>query len=184
MKAADADILIIPGYKNSGPDHWQSRWEAKLSSARRVVQDEWSKPERDAWTARVAEEANKAEKPLFLVAHSLGIAATTLALPQIEKPIAGGFFVAPPDLANPALRPKHMMTFGPWSREPLRFPAITVASRNDPFSSYETAEETAAAWGSLLIDAGEAGHINTDSGHGPWPEGLMVLATFLKRLRA
>ena len=38
MKAADADILIIPGYKNSGPDHWQSRWQAKLSTARRVEQ--------------------------------------------------------------------------------------------------------------------------------------------------
>ncbi|MGO8657408.1 alpha/beta hydrolase, partial [Rhizobium ruizarguesonis] len=35
MKASDADILIIPGYTNSGPGHWQSRWEAKLSTARR-----------------------------------------------------------------------------------------------------------------------------------------------------
>ncbi|MGO7423684.1 alpha/beta hydrolase, partial [Rhizobium ruizarguesonis] len=39
MKASDADILIFPGYTNSGPGHWQSRWEAKLSTARRVEQD-------------------------------------------------------------------------------------------------------------------------------------------------
>ncbi|TIM62907.1 MAG: alpha/beta hydrolase, partial [Mesorhizobium sp.] len=26
MKVRDADILIVPGYTNSGPDHWQSRW--------------------------------------------------------------------------------------------------------------------------------------------------------------
>ncbi|MWC39023.1 alpha/beta hydrolase, partial [Brucella abortus] len=26
MKVKDADILIIPGYTNSGPDHWQTRW--------------------------------------------------------------------------------------------------------------------------------------------------------------
>jgi serine hydrolase len=36
MKTSDAEILFLPGYKGSGPDHWQSRWEAKLSTARRV----------------------------------------------------------------------------------------------------------------------------------------------------
>jgi predicted alpha/beta hydrolase family esterase len=34
-----------------------------------------------------------------------------------------------------------------------------------------------------LIDAGEAGHINADSGHGPWPEGTMVFAKFLSQLK-
>ena len=33
MKVKDADILIVPGYTNSGPDHWQTRWQAKLSTA-------------------------------------------------------------------------------------------------------------------------------------------------------
>lgn len=27
MKANQLDILIVPGYKGSGPDHWQTRWE-------------------------------------------------------------------------------------------------------------------------------------------------------------
>jgi hypothetical protein len=58
MKASDADILIIPGYTNSGPGHWQSRWEAKLSTARRVEQAEWTKPVREDWIARIAEEVN------------------------------------------------------------------------------------------------------------------------------
>jgi hypothetical protein len=26
-----------------------------------------------------------------------------------------------------------------------------------------------------VVDAGQAGHINVDSGHGPWPEGLGIL---------
>ena len=39
-----------------------------------------------------------------------------------------------------------------------------------------------AVWGSFLVDAGESGHINADSGHGPWPEGTMVFAQFLGRL--
>jgi uncharacterized protein len=33
-----------------------------------------------------------------------------------------------------------------------------------------------------LADAGLSGHINSESGHGPWPEGLMRFATFLKPL--
>jgi predicted alpha/beta hydrolase family esterase len=44
MKAADADILIVPGVNGSGPDHWQTRWERKLSTARRVEQADWDSP--------------------------------------------------------------------------------------------------------------------------------------------
>ncbi|MGE6743145.1 RBBP9/YdeN family alpha/beta hydrolase [Allorhizobium pseudoryzae] len=184
MKASDADILIIPGYTNSGPSHWQSRWETKLQTARRVEQAEWSKPVRDDWLARVAEEVNASTRPVVLVAHSLGVPTAIHAIPHFRKPIAGAFFVAPPDVANPAIRPKHLMTFGPYPRDPLPFPSLTIASRNDPFGSYEHADDITNAWGSLLIDAGESGHINAESGHGPWPEGTMVFAKFLAGLKA
>jgi predicted alpha/beta hydrolase family esterase len=90
--------------------------------------------------------------------------------------------VAVPDVANPAIRPKHLMTFGPYPREKLPFPSAMIASRNDPFCAFDVAEDLARAWGSLFIDAGEAGHINADSGHGPWPEGSMTFAQFLSKL--
>lgn len=183
MKVSEAEILIIPGYTNSGPEHWQSRWEAKLSSARRVEQAEWSKPVREDWVARVVEEVNAATRPVVLVAHSLGIPSVVHAIPQFTKPVVGAFFVAPPELENPAIRPRHLMSFGPYPREPLPFPTLTVASRNDPFGSYEHAEDIANAWGSMLVDAGESGHLNTESGFGPWPEGTMVFAQFLSRLK-
>ncbi|WP_188822443.1 alpha/beta hydrolase [Brucella endophytica] len=182
MKVQDADILIIPGYTNSGPDHWQSRWEEKLSTARRVEQAEWSKPVREDWVAEVVKAANEATKPIVLVAHSLGVPAAIHALPEIQDKVKGGFFVAPPDVADPRIKPRHLMTFGPYPRDPLPFPSLVIASRNDPFCNYEVAEDIANAWGSLFIDAGEAGHINADSGHGPWPEGSMVFAQFLSRL--
>ncbi|HWU62391.1 MAG TPA: alpha/beta hydrolase [Ensifer sp.] len=183
MKVAEVEILIVPGYTNSGPDHWQTRWEYKLSTARRVEQAEWSKPVREDWVARVAEEVNAAEKPVVLVAHSLGVPAVIHAVPHFRKPVAGAFFVAPPDVANPSIRPKHLMTFGPYPRDPLPFPSMTVASRNDPFGTFEHADDIAACWGSLLLDAGESGHLNADSGHGPWPEGTMIFAQFLSNLR-
>jgi len=182
MKAKDADILIIPGYTNSGPDHWQSRWEARISSARRVEQAEWSKPVREDWVDRVVEAVNEGQKPAVLVAHSLGIACAVHGVPRYRNPVAGAFFVAPPDVANPKIRPKHLMTFGPYPRAPLPFPSIVVASRNDHFGSFEQAEDIAAAWGSLFLDAGEAGHINAEAGYGPWPEGSLAFARFLSRL--
>lgn len=182
MKAKDADILIIPGYTNSGPDHWQSRWEAKLSTARRVEQAEWSKPVREDWTARVAETVNASTRPVILVGHSLGVAAAVQAVPDFRNSVAGAFLVALPDVANPAIRPKHLMTFGPYPRDPLPFPSIVVASRNDPYCPFDVAEDVAGAWGALFVDAGEAGHLNAESGYGPWPEGSMAFAKFVSRL--
>ena len=183
MKVKDADILFVPGYTNSGPDHWQTRWQSKLSTARRVEQAEWSKPVREDWTAEVAKAVNKAERPVVIVAHSLGVSTSIQAIAQFRKPVAGAFLVAPPDVANPAIRPKHLMTFGPYPRDPLPFPSIVIASRNDPYSTFEVSEDIAAAWGSLFIDAGEVGHLNAESGHGPWPEGTMAFATFLSKLQ-
>ncbi|MFM9152873.1 MAG: alpha/beta hydrolase, partial [Methylocystis sp.] len=51
MRVADADILIIPGLNDSGPDHWQTRWQIKLSTARRVQQKDWRRPCRYDWEA-------------------------------------------------------------------------------------------------------------------------------------
>ncbi len=147
MKVSEADILIVPGYTNSGPDHWQSRWERKLSTARRVEQAEWSKPVKEDWVARLVEEVNASTRPVVLVAHSLGVPTVIHALPEIGKKVSGALLVAPPDVANPEIRPKHLMTFGPYPRDPLPFPAITIASRNDPFGSYEHADDIAAALG-------------------------------------
>ncbi len=182
MKASDLEILIVPGYTNSGPEHWQSRWQRKLSTARRVEQREWTKPVCEDWTARVAEEVNAAEKPVLLVAHSLGVPSVVHALARFARPVVGAFLVAPPDLANPSIRPRHLMTFGPYPRDPLPFPSIVVASRNDPFCGFDVAEDIAGAWGSLFLDAGDAGHINAESGHGPWPEGSLAFARFVSRL--
>lgn len=182
MKANEVDILIIPGYTNSDEDHWQSRWEAKLSTAKRVSQKDWHKPALEEWADAAAEAALACKKPVLAVAHSLGVPTLMHALPRLQGKICGGFFVCPPDVENAALRPKQLLTFGPYPRAPLPFPSIIVASRNDPFSDFAKAEKLAADWHSLFLDAGESGHINAASGHGPWPEGLMVFSQFLANL--
>jgi uncharacterized protein len=183
MKVSQANILIVPGYMNSGPDHWQSRWEQKLSSANRVEQAEWSKPVLEDWTRVVADAVNASERPVVLIAHSLGIPTVVHAIPKFKQRVAGAFLVAPPDVSNPKIRPKHLLTFGPYPCDPLPFPAILVGSRNDHYCDYNVAEEIAANWGALFIDGGQSEHINSDSGHGPWPEGTMVFAKFMSHLK-
>ncbi|WP_332061081.1 RBBP9/YdeN family alpha/beta hydrolase [Bartonella sp. CB74] len=182
MKVNQLDILIVPGYKGSGSDHWQTRWEQKLSTAHRVKQTHWSKPVCEEWVNKVKIAIAQAQKPVVIIAHSLGVPTAIHATSQNAKKIRGAFFVAPPDVANEKIRPQHLKTFGPYHSEKLPFPSVVVASRNDEFCPFPVAEKLANDWGALFVDAGQSGHINVESGHGPWPEGLMVLAHFLAKL--
>jgi uncharacterized protein len=70
------------------------------------------------------------------------------------------------------------------ARAPLPFTSLVVASRDAPRCAYARAEEFAATWGAGIVDAGESGHIDTAGGFGPWPEGLMRFAGFLKGIPA
>ena len=72
MKTSDADLLIVPGYKGSGPLHWQTRWEARLSSARRVEMGDWHKPVFEVWRDNLVEAVNATTKPVVLIGHSIG----------------------------------------------------------------------------------------------------------------
>lgn len=191
MRAADADILIIPGWSGSEDDHWQSRWEKSLTTARRVQQEEWFEPSLDAWAGRIATEVETAQRPVILVAHSVGVITTAHAAPRLpDGKVAGAFLVAPADVDNveswPITRgydPVRSLTgFRPAPTAPLPFPAMLVASADDPYCTLERAHEFAAQWGATFIDAGKCGHLNVTSGHGPWPEGLLKFGLFMKGL--
>jgi predicted alpha/beta hydrolase family esterase len=182
MRIADLDILIVPGWTNSGPDHWQSRWQASMKTARRAEFGNWDHPAKSEWVQALVAAVEAAQRPVLLVAHSLGtlaVAHAAAALP--EGRVAGAFLVAVPDLEHhrpPEIDP----AFLPVPMLPLPFPSVLVHSNSDPYCTVTRALQFAAAWGSETADAGDAGHINTASGHGPWPEGLMRLGGFLKTL--
>jgi predicted alpha/beta hydrolase family esterase len=183
VRTSDCDILIVPGLGGSGPDHWQTRWEHNLSTARRVEQDDWERPTKAAWTERLVEAVGPGRRPVMLIAHSLGVVAVAQAAPLFPRGrVRGAFLVGLPDVDQPDRVPDEALDFAPIPRDPLPFPSILIASRTDPYCAYERAEDVAYAWGSAIVDAGDAGHINTASGHGPWPEGLMRFAGFLKKL--
>ena len=87
-----------------------------------------------------------------------------------EGRVAAAFLVAPSDVEAPTY-PPGSTGFDPMPLQRLPFRSVVVASTDDPFVTLERAEFFAASWGSRLIKIADAGHINTASGHGPWPEG-------------
>lgn len=182
MKTADTDIIIVPGLGGPHPDHWQSRWGGRLSTARHVEQHDWHVPHPEAWSERIASAVAAATRPAIILAHGLGAIATVWAAPSfVSGVVRGAFLVAPVDVERPELD-QHVHAFSPLPREKLVFPTLLVASRNDPLCAYDRAGDFARSWGAELIDAGEAGRLDSESGHGPWPEGLMRLAGFMKGL--
>ncbi|WP_045836638.1 alpha/beta hydrolase [Hyphomicrobium sp. 99] len=193
MKTSEVDILIVPGWQGSGPDHWQSRWERNLKTARRVIQHDWENPEVEAWGDRIAKFAGGATQPVVVVAHSLGVAATVLAAGKLKRNgVIGAFLVAPADLDYAKFWPdngsqrwppeKGNGGFETLPQQRLPFRSHVVVANNDLYCSYARAEHLAAKWGATLSDAGESGHISTASGHGPWPEGLLEFGKFLRTL--
>jgi predicted alpha/beta hydrolase family esterase len=191
MRTSDVDILIVPGWSSSGPDHWQSRWEQKLKTARRVEQENWVEPEREAWVGRIIGTVVQSNRPVVLVAHSLGVAAVAHLAARIPKGfLSGAFLVAPADVDAVADWPDTdgftlngaASGFAPLPLDPLPFPSVLVASSNDPYCKLERATAFAQAWGSTLVEAGDLGHVNSQSGHGPWPEGVLRFGAFLSTL--
>ena len=171
-----ADVLIIPGLGGSGEHHWQTHLERSHPNAKRVDQDDWDNPELAYWLDRVAAVVERTAGAV-LVAHSLGCPLIAhLAHRRPDLPIAAALLVAPADVDSTRHTPEHIRSFAPIPLERLPFRSIVVGSRNDPYMSFARAREVAFAWGAGFVDAGAAGHINVESGFGPWPDGERLLA--------
>lgn len=50
-----ASIIIVPGWRDSGPGHWQTLWAESLPCTQRVVQDDWVAPTRQAWVGALSQ---------------------------------------------------------------------------------------------------------------------------------
>ncbi len=178
-----AKVVIVPGLGNSGPAHWQSRWQAQLPGAVRVVQQNWDHPDREDWISRLDQVVAGIPGDSVLVGHSLGVALIAhWALTRFRPTVIGALLVAPSDVDSAAHTPDSVRDFAPMPLEKLPFSSIVIASSDDPFYAMDRARTFAAAWGSSFVDIGPAGHINADSGHGEWPEGRRHLDRLVARI--
>ena len=209
------NVLLLPGWLDSDPAHWQSHWQAAHGYTR-VEQHDWARPLRGDWIVRLEDVvlAARSDLPITLVAHSLGclLVAAWAALSRNTHRIKCAFLAAPCDvaleslhpmltswvpgvlnsmpeptqpiqparatpltsqtLATPTLITTRIQQSTPWT---LPFRSVLLASRTDPYCSFQRAQALAAHWGSTLIDWGDAGHLDAESGLGAWPQGHDLL---------
>ena len=176
-------VLLLPGWLDSLPPHWQARWQAE-HGFEKVEQDDWQWPRRGDWMARLDDVLLAGERPALLVAHSLGcqLVASWAAHSRHTARVAGALMVAPPDTEREDMPPQ-LFNWRPVSRRPLPFPGVVVLSTDDPFCAPDRSRAMAAAWGTETVDIGRRGHINGESGLGDWPEGLDLLGRLADRAR-
>jgi predicted alpha/beta hydrolase family esterase len=164
-------FLLLPGWLDSGPAHWQSRWEV-LHGCERVQQDDWLWPRRGDWMARLDEVLQTSPRPAVLIAHSLGcqLVAAWADHSQHADRVRGALLVAPPDTEREDM-PPNLFNWRPIVRPRLPFASLIVISSDDPFCNLERGAQMAHDWGSQVTLIGARGHINGNSGLGDWPAG-------------
>ena len=177
-------MLLLPGWLNSDPDHWQSRWE-RLHGDERVLQHDWQTPLRGDWITRLEDVvlSQPSDQALVFAAHSLGchLVAAWAKVSQSVARVQGALLVAPPDLSRADL-PVQLHSWREGVFKPLPFATTCVVSSNDPFGSQAAGLAMAASWGAQAVTLGPLGHINAASGLGDWSEGRELLFNLLFNL--
>lgn len=169
-------ILLVHGYEGSGPGHWQ-RWLAAELTQRQIPHafpdlPDASAPDCNTWVEVLERQVAAAPSPVTLVAHSLGCwAVDHLVARRGTTGLEAVLLVAPP---SPFLWIDAVASFLPPPQDAAAWAPLAAASRlvgsdNDDYTSEEEFREIAARLGMPFEFLPGAGHINVDSGHGPWP---------------
>jgi predicted alpha/beta hydrolase family esterase len=169
--------LIVPGLDGSPAPHWQDWWARTDADAMMVDLPAPYRPVVEIWEATLAMAILKHPHSI-LVGHSLGsilIARMLSRWPDLK--VRGAVLVAP---ADPS-RSERIRRFDGIPATPFDIPSIVVASRNDPWMSFEQAADLADQWGSTVVDMGLAGHINVAAGFGPWPGGKLIRDSLIQQ---
>ena len=117
-------MLVLPGWQGSGPDHWQMRW-AQAHGYTVVTQNDWMRPLRGDWLARLDEAVLETPGPVVFVAHSLGciLVAAWASVSRHTARVKGALLVAPGDTEAPELRAR-LHGWAPIVRQALPFRSL------------------------------------------------------------
>jgi predicted alpha/beta hydrolase family esterase len=179
----DTTMILVPGLGGSGPEHWQTLWQASFDDVLWVEQEDWDRPDLEKWVATLDAAVRHATRPAVLIAHSLACALVARwAERQPPRGVAAALLVAPADVDSPKRTPPETRCFAPMPRRPLPFAACVVASEDDPYISIARARRFAYLWQADFVSVGRAGHINTASNLGHWPQGRILLGGLMQRI--
>ncbi len=182
-------VLVIPGLRDSGDAHWQTWLQSQYVDAARVTQRDWHQPELASWSESIGHTLARSSRHTVwvAVAHSFGCLALAHHLAQqraqnLAHPQPDQAHAHPADDTEPPshgrivaalmVAPADPVKFGlsaALPRAPLGLPLSVIGSEDDPWMPLERARDWAHAWGGGFVNLGRVGHINTESGFGPWP---------------
>lgn len=174
-------VLFVPGLRDHVEDHWQTHAARAIPGSRTVAPLEADKLSRAARVAALNAALAAISGEVIIAAHSAGCLMVAHWARNPTRKVRAALLVTPADVEVPLPEgypdPEDLKLNGwlPIPRSPLPFPALVVASRNDPLARFAKVEELAGAWGARLHDAGEVGHLNPAAGYGRWPEAESML---------
>jgi predicted alpha/beta hydrolase family esterase len=151
-------LVTVPGLHGSEGAHWQTWLERQFARSLRVEQADWDAPDLAGWARSVRELLARERGPFVLAAHSFGCLAAAHVLQQAS-------YVGDVAFA------------GPFEARRLGVPSILIGSETDPWMPLAGSRELAQRFGSAFVNLGDAGHINTAAGFGPWPRAKYFIDT-------
>ncbi|WDZ82971.1 RBBP9/YdeN family alpha/beta hydrolase [Micromonospora cathayae] len=169
-------VLLVPGRGKPRRGHWLQRWADEHPDHRWAPEPTGPPYVLDERLPALRDAVAADDEPAVLVAHSAGCLTTVVWAARHTGPVLGALLVAPP-YVDPENSPDLDADVLAALRRRLPFRAILVASRTDPWATFAQSERYARDWGAELVDLGDAGHIDTGSGYGPWPEAERLIAT-------
>ena len=178
-------ILIVPGLRDHVETHWQTLLAQTLPNTVTVAPLEHDKLSCQARINAIDDTLRTIDGPVLIVAHSAGCMMVAHWALRSNRPIVGALLAAPADVETPmptgypTLDQLNAHGWTPIPRQRLPFPSILAASSNDPLTQLERARGFAQDWGSQLVELGPLGHLNPNSGHGPWPQAQNLIADVL-----
>ncbi|WP_322059031.1 alpha/beta hydrolase [Paraburkholderia sp. J63] len=167
-------LVTVPGLHGSEGAHWQSWLERQFARSLRVEQDDWDAPDLALWSHALTRLLARERGPFLLAAHSFGclVAAHALQHGLVAADVAGVLLVAPAS-------PEKFRFAGGFEARRLPVPSILVGSETDPWMPLEGAQRLAQQLGSAFVNLGDAGHVNTAAGFGPWPRAKYFVDTLV-----
>lgn len=169
-------VIIVPGLHNSDERHWQSLWQAKLPTSKRIELDDWTAPNLEKWSSAIIKILVGLNQPAVLIAHSFGALASASVAENSPEKIAALFLVAPADPDKFSIA--HQLPQGPLSP-----PTKIIASSNDPWMNDSKAAFWALQWRADFLRLNNVGHINSESNLGVWQEGVQELHQLVRRAK-
>lgn len=174
--------LLLPDLDCGGQAYWQDHWGASRVDCRAVDLGHARTPDRNACVSRLDHALRGIGAPLILVGH--GVGALTIAawagLMSSESggAVAGALLIGPSDPAAEQADVR-LQSFAPLPAAIFSFPALVVASDDDPAVTPDRAFSLARQWGAGFARFGACGHFRPQDGLGWWPEGEELLDRFI-----